>query len=368
VVVPYGYATYNGAYNTTNNTIYNTNSANPNNTPNTTSNTNIKKVHFDFTYDKRNSPELTTALFNALLEICLHTPGGVVVFCTSFSYLDALLQRWRSSKLLYKLDAVKRVFAESRSAGDTNMYTSHNISSNSNTITTTHTTSTNNSNNTDSDHVWEAYKTHLTTHPAEGGILFSVINGKLSEGINFSDYLARCVVVVGMPYPDTRDVVLQEKMRYVTHKESHSGSSGGGVGSSVGVGSGSGSGSTNAGSMGSGSGGNVANTASTSYTSNTNYNTPAGRSLCENMCMRAVNQSVGRAIRHINDYACVVLLDRRYAQEHMRAQLPRWLTRGLQVCSGGDGGTGGGSVRGNMGDGDTRLGDVLKTFFEQQIM
>jgi chromosome transmission fidelity protein 1 len=54
--------------------------------------------------------------------------------------------------------------------------------------------------------------------------LFSVINGKLSEGINFSDQLARCVVVVGLPYPDVRDPVLQEKMRYVSAQDTTGGS------------------------------------------------------------------------------------------------------------------------------------------------
>jgi chromosome transmission fidelity protein 1 len=59
-----------------------------------------RRVNFEFTYDKRLQVEMTNALFAALVEICANTPGGVVVFCTSFQYLDTLLPRWRSSRML----------------------------------------------------------------------------------------------------------------------------------------------------------------------------------------------------------------------------------------------------------------------------
>ena len=42
-----------------------------------------------------------------------------------------------------------------------------------------------------------------------------VAGGKMSEGINFSDDLGRCVVVVGLPYPNARSPELVEKMNFL---------------------------------------------------------------------------------------------------------------------------------------------------------
>ena len=40
--------------------------------------------------------------------------------------------------------------------------------------------------------------------------MISVVGGSLSEGINFSDYLARAVVIFGVPYPNLDSLELKE--------------------------------------------------------------------------------------------------------------------------------------------------------------
>ncbi|CAD6933031.1 unnamed protein product [Tilletia laevis] len=93
--------------------------------------------------------------------------------------------------------------------------------------------------------------------------MFAVVGAKLSEGINFSDNLTRAVVMVGMSF-------------------------------------------ANAARPGAGGADEV-------------------NELYLNMCMKAVNQSIGRAIRHKNDYATLILLDRRYAHPDIRNRLPGWI-------------------------------------------
>ncbi|CAO4369461.1 unnamed protein product [Caenorhabditis nigoni] len=83
---------------------------------------------------------------------------------------------------------------------------------------------------------------------SRGAILFAVMGGKMSEGINFSDELDRAVIVIGLPYSNKTGVELRERMRFLDSQM--------------------------------GNGGNM------SY---------------ESMCMHSVNQSIGRAIRHRED-------------------------------------------------------------------
>ena len=39
-----------------------------------------------------------------------------------------------------------------------------------------------------------------------------------------------------------------------------------------------------------------------------------GNDYYENLCMKTLNQAIGRAIRHVQDYATIVLVDQRFTQ------------------------------------------------------
>ncbi|KAG9510388.1 ATP-dependent DNA helicase DDX11, partial [Fragariocoptes setiger] len=110
---------------------------------------------------------------------------------------------------------------------------------------------------------------------SRGSLLLSVVGGKMSEGINFNDDLGRCIIMIGMPYANIRSTELQEKMRF--------------------------------------------------YDANSVV-PKAGQAYYENLCLRGINQSIGRAIRHKNDYAAIVLLDQRYTNKSsIRSGLPKWI-------------------------------------------
>lgn len=47
---------------------------------------------------------------------------------------------------------------------------------------------------------------------------------------------------------------------------------------------------------------------------------------------RAVNQAIGRVIRHRHDYGAIILLDTRFSSKHAVGQLPLWLRNQVEVC------------------------------------
>ena len=216
-------------------------------------------IAFDFTYSKRNLPVIIDALGQSLLRISGTVPDGMVVFFPSYSYLDQVVQVWqkeaaRGAKTVWDLLSLhKPIFQETKdTAGVENLLREY-------------TQSIDNS---------------------KGGLLLSVVGGKISEGINFADKLGRAIVVVGLPFPNVQSARWKAKLEYVEKSTVDRGGS-------------------------------------------RDEGKAAGREFYEYACMRAVNQSIGRAIRHQKDFATIVLLDRRYRTERISSKLPGWIKQSI---------------------------------------
>lgn len=56
-----------------------------------------------------------------------------------------------------------------------------------------------------------------------GAVLFAVYRGKVSEGLDFSDWKARAVIILGLPYPPYHDPRVIMKRDYLDEmrKENH---------------------------------------------------------------------------------------------------------------------------------------------------
>lgn len=249
-------------------------------------------AEFDFSFDKRNSPATMDALGNCLLQLSAVIPDGLVVFFPSYAYLDQVVLRWRTTKkgdgaaakpLWDRLQERKPVFRESKAALGTGT-------------------------GAGTDDVLDRYSGSVAA--GRGGLLLSVVGGKLSEGINFSDALGRGVAVVGLPFPNAQSAPWKAKLAHI-ERSAAARTTGGGRREDVGR--------------------------------------AAAREFYENACMRAVNQCIGRAIRHRGDYASILLLDRRYGTPRIEGKLPAWIRQGV--------------VKGGAADGFGQVLEGLRAFF-----
>ncbi|XP_056613657.1 Fanconi anemia group J protein isoform X3 [Triplophysa dalaica] len=106
----------------------------------------------------------------------------------------------------------------------------------------------------------------------DGALLVAVCRGKVSEGLDFTDDNARAVVTIGIPFPNIKDLQVELKMKY---NDQHAKSRG---------------------------------------------LLPGGR-WYEIQAYRALNQALGRCIRHKNDWGALILVDDRF-----RANPNRYIT------------------------------------------
>lgn len=230
--------------------------------------------NIQFTFEKRNAENVILDLGETVAQAAAVIPDGLVVFLPSYAYLDQVTQVWRqrghgAGSLWDRLDKQKRIFQEPSSK------------------TTASEADGKSKRNNRIDELLSVYKSQIhNTDDHRGALLLAVVGGSLSEGINFSDRLGRGVIVVGLPFPNAHSQEWQAKMAFAR-----------------------------------------ANAKASAAYSPAN----AEREVSTNTCMRAVNQSIGRAIRHRNDYAVIMLFDQRYEQPSIYKRLPGWIQKSLRV-------------------------------------
>lgn len=216
---------------------------------------------FSFTFAERNSVDMIKALGMTIVQLMYKIPHGMVVFFPSYAYMDSVVKIWQSAGIYDTINRYKKVFTEPSGSVD---------------------------------EVLTEFGSHIQeckdTKTPGGAMLFSVVGGKMSEGINFSDDLARGVVMIGLPFPNAFSAEMVAKREYVEGQVLKAG-----------------------GSM--------------------SEARAKARDFYENICMRAVNQCVGRSVRHAKDYSSIILIDHRYNNETIQKKLSYWVQKRIQQNS-----------------------------------
>ncbi|KAL0235178.1 hypothetical protein GEMRC1_001760 [Eukaryota sp. GEM-RC1] len=108
-------------------------------------------------------------------------------------------------------------------------------------------------------------------------MLFAVLNGKLSEGINLSGDLCRLCVIAGIPLPNANNAEVIAKTELLKQR----------------------------------------------------FTEEFANEFWVSLAMRAVNQAVGRIIRNSKDFGVALLADERFADDRFCSKLSEWIRRSV---------------------------------------
>uniref|UniRef100_A0A914QFF2 DNA helicase n=1 Tax=Panagrolaimus davidi TaxID=227884 RepID=A0A914QFF2_9BILA len=200
---------------------------------------------FKFNFENTRNPTLYFELMQTICEVCKTVPKGILVFVSSYFILNEILKRLDSEDLKWKnlkldIENRKRIFYEERGSRNFNeMFQGY-----SETIK-----------NSGSD-----------INALNGAIMIAVFRGNVSEGIDFADDLARCVICVGIPFPNFKDELVDQKRKFNDF-----------------------------------------------YCDLTNI--LSGDKWYQIQAYRALNQALGRCLRHKKDWGAILLFDERFLEQ-----------------------------------------------------
>ncbi|KAF3515488.1 hypothetical protein DY000_02062050 [Brassica cretica] len=121
----------------------------------------------------------------------------------------------------------------------------------------------------------------LQDRSISGAVFFAVCRGKVSEGLDFADGAGRAVVITGLPYARVTDPKIKLKREFLDEQ---------------------------------------------SQVSEVKRSTILSGSMWYSQeAARAVNQAIGRVIRHRHDYGAIIFCDDRFEQQSQQSKISLWI-------------------------------------------
>lgn len=127
------------------------------------------------------------------------------------------------------------------------------------------------------------YYARISDPNTKGACFMAVCRGKVSEGLDFADMNGRAVIITGLPFPPFMDPKVKLKKLYLTENRTRE------------------------------------------------NEMLSGDDWYFLEASRAVNQAIGRVIRHKNDYGAILLCDTRFHNPRQKGQLSGWIQGHLRA-------------------------------------
>ncbi|XP_076911660.1 regulator of telomere elongation helicase 1 homolog [Bidens hawaiensis] len=124
------------------------------------------------------------------------------------------------------------------------------------------------------------YMTKLRDTSANGAVFFAVCRGKVSEGLDFADKAGRAVIVTGIPFALWNDPKIRLKREFLDQQ---------------------------------------------AHSQRTGSKVLTGDEWYSQQASRAVNQAVGRVIRHRHDHGAIIFCDERFTKPNHQSQISLWI-------------------------------------------
>ncbi|XP_074285300.1 regulator of telomere elongation helicase 1 homolog isoform X2 [Silene latifolia] len=134
----------------------------------------------------------------------------------------------------------------------------------------------------------EDFNSKLKDPSTSGAVFFAVCRGKVSEGLDFADQYGRAVIITGLPFATRTDPKVRLKREFLDESARNK---------------------------------------------TLSHKPLTGEEWYDQQASRAVNQAVGRVIRHRHDYGAIILCDERFATSHRQAQVSRWIQPHIKCYS-----------------------------------